>query len=920
MSDESSDEMFASADEGSDNECTFMKSSYVNLSGRDQGLAASLIDAGSTKSAKMAKDSQQVIVNDEGDLCHKDFSPTKCTLPLQRSVGVSLQEDVDIDVHTFTPLSDPWDVNQDKALECHTEVTTSVDVTRPLIDLDEKSGSEATGFGEFRGAEKINSKDNDLDANGIVVSVGNVEALSLADDLWESSQTPNAEIPSELTKALSNEVKTDDLFGRNRLKMIGDTRIANEVGSWYSDDPWVSSQTPNAEVGSTEVDEVVSTDAKSQNRVDATNSKKLVDLGSSKETDWWSGSLDSLRTTSPVLAPKICPMKITETQDRGELIYSKREHNKDTDSGSKKAEEVWDLEGDLWTSLQSSKVENPSNINSETAPTQSIQREKFVSTEEVEEKIASSSSVEEVDAWDLENDPWLNLETTKPGTYLVSGTTKPCHTVPTPKVKEYGLGAEVEEDWDRVEDLQMKKSAVNASQELASAATALVKSVGGGLASFMGNFKLSNLSSTLAAFEEKALTAPVEGEQQRKLPQSEASKWHKSDDSVSSAADGVEASGGWGAWDLSSMAKSLTSTVEHTGLQIIHGGVDVLEQIGRKTFTALKENDPGLVYTKSLLRPANNSQVSRLSQMLREACDQHAAQPSEEPLSSQSEARRGDLASQLESRLALVHMEALELLSSRASARLGTKLARLEAPHNIDDDEEHHRSVRSLTAEGGVLERIWQTLQLKDQKEKAEVTGEDSSVSITALVGAVTTLESVAPGTALLKICEEVQQKCERFEPGLPMKEIFYRAVEALADLTSAILAYLHKLAECLLLLGNNRERFNTGFLDITEKVARILTAAKRQNEILCSVYVGHLKEAASSNSTEEVGTEEALTTSRRLVANLFLETGIANGYLDDASAKYLVPVLQIACLEAFFPESTLTPASCRPPMFMKAE
>lgn len=138
--------------------------------------------------------------------------------------------------------------------------------------------------------------------------------------------------------------------------------------------------------------------------------------------------------------------------------------------------------------------------------------------------------------------------------------------------------------------------------------------------------------------------------------------------------------------------------------------------------------------------------------MLREACDQHAAQLSEEPFSSQSEARRGDLASQLESRLALVHMEALELLSSRASARLGTKLARLEALHNIDDDEEHHRSVHSLTAEGGVLERIWRTLQLKDQEEKAEVTGEGTFVFTTTLVGAVATLEAVTPGNALLKV------------------------------------------------------------------------------------------------------------------------------------------------------------------------
>lgn len=115
---------------------------------------------------------------------------------------------------------------------------------------------------------------------------------------------------------------------------------------------------------------------------------------------------------------------------------------------------------------------------------------------------------------------------------------------------------------------------------------------------------------------------------------------------------------------------------------------------------------------------------------------------------SQSEARRGDLAFQLELRLALVHMEALELLSSRASARLTTELTRLEAYHETFDDD-----VISLTAEGGVLERIWQTLQLKDRE--ADSHGQINASApgpSTTLSNAVKVLDQVVPGNVLVKV------------------------------------------------------------------------------------------------------------------------------------------------------------------------
>ncbi|VDO03955.1 unnamed protein product [Rodentolepis nana] len=347
-------------------------------------------------------------------------------------------------------------------------------------------------------------------------------------------------------------------------------------------------------------------------------------------------------------------------------------------------------------------------------------------------------------------------------------------------------------------------------------------------------------------------------------------------------------------------------------MQLITGGVDVLEQIGRKTFTALKENDPGLVYTKRFLQPVDSSGSSgaKLSQMLRDVSDQQQ-QHTLDPAS--VVARRGDLAFQLESRLALVHMEALELLSSRASARLTTKLARLESSTQDDIDISS-----SLISEGGVLEHIWETLQMK--KDDSEVLEQDSESAhpVVSLSDAVTGLEQIVPGNVLLKVSDELANRSKELEPDLPMKEIFYRSIEALAELTSAVLAYLHKLAECLILIGHqqqHRDQLNGGFLSIAEKVASLIASAKRQNEVLCSIYVKHLKEALANNGRKEEDGEgeDALVSGRRLVANLFLDTGMANGYLDDAATNHLVPVLQVACLDAFIHETSPTRETGRP-------
>ncbi len=45
------------------------------------------------------------------------------------------------------------------------------------------------------------------------------------------------------------------------------------------------------------------------------------------------------------------------------------------------------------------------------------------------------------------------------------------------------------------------------------------------------------------------------------------------------------------------------------------------------------------------------------------------------------------------------------------------------------------------------------------------------------------------------------------------------------------------------------------------------------------------------------------MTAGRRLVANLFLESSSANGYLSDA-AGLIIPIIQLVCVDSFFPDS----------------
>ncbi|KAF5396351.1 hypothetical protein PHET_10752 [Paragonimus heterotremus] len=281
-------------------------------------------------------------------------------------------------------------------------------------------------------------------------------------------------------------------------------------------------------------------------------------------------------------------------------------------------------------------------------------------------------------------------------------------------------------------------------------------------------------------------------------------------------------------WDWTGVtlfAQQLTSSLQAKSLNLVQEGVNVLEQIGKKTMSVIEENDPGFRYTKSFLRPPGLRDRPNLSQVIREAHERDKISQ-QSVHDSRTAFNQGNFTAQLELRRALVHLEALELVSDQAESQLHARLDTLPASCN-------------LTLHDGLLESIWKALQLdvyeEEEEEEEEDTGEnlcstllgDSSVADLLGLSAIipTELRDSYPSglsdeqARIWAIFEQSLKKMEMIYSGEPLFQtvvrawtatktvenvtdvqmIFFSAIAALAEVTSADLEYLHKMAECAL-------------------------------------------------------------------------------------------------------------------------
>ncbi|KAF7256710.1 hypothetical protein EG68_06451 [Paragonimus skrjabini miyazakii] len=380
-------------------------------------------------------------------------------------------------------------------------------------------------------------------------------------------------------------------------------------------------------------------------------------------------------------------------------------------------------------------------------------------------------------------------------------------------------------------------------------------------------------------------------------------------------------------WDwtgVTSFAQQLTSSLQAKSLNLVQEGVNVLEQIGKKTMSVIEENDPGFRYTKSFLRPPGLRDRPNLSQVIREAHERDKISQ-QSVHDSRTAFNQGSFTVQLELRRALVHLEALELVSDQAESQLHARLDTLPASCN-------------LTLHDGLLESIWKALQLDvyEEEEEEEVnSGENlcSTLIADSSVADILGLPAFIPAelrdsypsglsdeqARIWAIFEQSLKKIEMIYSGeslfrtvvcawtatktvgnvTDVQMIFFSAIAALAEVTSADLEYLHKMAECALVRTYDPE---TDLSKLASIVALMLIASMKLKTFMCAEYIRSIKavpEMAAKDSDAPSSTGRISIS--QLVASLLLECSNAHNYLKNA-AHLLIPVFQLACVNSLRP------------------
>ncbi|KAK7096996.1 protein FAM114A2-like [Littorina saxatilis] len=336
---------------------------------------------------------------------------------------------------------------------------------------------------------------------------------------------------------------------------------------------------------------------------------------------------------------------------------------------------------------------------------------------------------------------------------------------------------------------------------------------------------------------------------------------------------------GWGMSSISNMGKSLVNKSQNlmnTGFEkaenLAAGGLDILETIGKKTYTTLTEHDPGLRRAREFLHLRDEK--PSLSSMLREAQEQADVQAKRDEES--EEALKVNFTALFEDNQGLAHLEALEMLSNRSERKVQSLLSAME--------EDMLENIRPQLVE------IKDTFQQAFEKEEA---GEESEHDFSKLV--TENLSELHLGTApdkLNKVQENVRQWIADFYSHedhseiSDAKEVQQRAIQSLADVTSKAVEQFHKAGE-LVLMQKDEEKSYTHRAQSLAKLSSVLVT---EVDILASKFSQCLnKIGEEKKTTEEVNP---------MVTSVYLEASNASGYIQDAF-QLLLPVLQHAAIQS---------------------
>ncbi|XP_063895552.1 protein FAM114A2 [Helicoverpa armigera] len=329
-----------------------------------------------------------------------------------------------------------------------------------------------------------------------------------------------------------------------------------------------------------------------------------------------------------------------------------------------------------------------------------------------------------------------------------------------------------------------------------------------------------------------------------------------------------EAGGNTGdAFQFGSLFSGVTKFVETTGTKVIHGGLDTLETIGKKTMEVLQDGDPGLAKKRALLGlGANDKPV--LSQVLREA--KAKAEEDDRVREEKREAKEVHYENLFDDFEGLVHLEALEMLSKQVSMRIEERIRSVDADKRQD-----------------IKETLQQVAELCEMPEEDEEEEESPSAGLSKpdafherLQTATQDLGLKLQFQPLVKQYTEILAYITSLEADVQIKSVYKRGVSCLAQSTALSVEQYHKAAEMLLV----KPRRSTA--DEADALTQMTVVLTKHISELATLFTEKLN-ALPSDNKEQVNT---------YITNIFLEAGNSSTYIQNAF-QLALPILQIGAV-----------------------
>lgn len=297
--------------------------------------------------------------------------------------------------------------------------------------------------------------------------------------------------------------------------------------------------------------------------------------------------------------------------------------------------------------------------------------------------------------------------------------------------------------------------------------------------------------------------------------------------------------------------------VQTIGAQVISGGLDTLENIGKKTMQVLQEGDPGLKKKRALLL-GNDKPV--LSRVLREAKEK--AEKEDKVLAEKETRRYCRFETLFDDFQGLVHLEALEMLSRLCEY----KLEQLRA--GCTDQEK-----RDLE---GILEQV---------KELCDIQESDLSPNFSdvtrlkiVLAEAAEPLANEISTARIVEIHQEAIEWLAKYEKENGARKVIYRkAMSTIAELTAATAHQFHKAGELLAV----KERRKT--VEEAEAFMQLTSILCSQVDVLSNMFSERLRKQAQDE-------DDAFDLNEK---NIRRESENAISYIKQAF-NLLIPVLQL--------------------------